>query len=153
MKRDRTTLRAPILRRRARSSSVAVTSTSEEPAPAIAESTRWGGGIPAAGGAWYGRRDLASRPESRPVPTSANPPRRSGSLGLLLSAGFPTPFAEEASSDAPLKAAALAIGATVGGAGGVLVKAIIRSSVVSYGDAWILGSAAGVGVIVLYLLL
>ncbi len=122
-------------------------------APAITESTGWGGEIPAAGGAWHGRSDLASRPESRPVPKSASPSRRSGSLSLLLFAGFPTPYAEEVSSDAPLKAAALAIGATVGGAGGVLVKAITRSSAVSYGDAWILGSAAGVGVIVLYLLL
>lgn len=63
------------------------------------------------------------------------------------------PIAAEVGRDAPLKAAAFAIGGAIGGATGVLVKALIGANNVTYGDAWIIGGAAGVGVVLVYLLL
>lgn len=63
------------------------------------------------------------------------------------------PLAAQVSRDAPLREAALAIGATIGGAGGALFKAVFGAPNLSYGDAWVIGSAAGVGVVVLYLLI
>lgn len=122
-------------------------------APAIAEPTSSIRAVPVVTVSQLCHREPEGESEAAPVPMPAHLPRRSLSLGLLPLATFPAPYAEEVSPDAPLKAAALAIGATIGGAGGVLVKTIIRSSAVSYGDAWIIGSATGVGVIVLYLLL
>jgi hypothetical protein len=62
-------------------------------------------------------------------------------------------FAAQVAEDTPQKAAALAIGGALGGAGGVLVKAVLGAANLSYGDASVIGGAIGVFVVVLYLLL
>ena len=51
------------------------------------------------------------------------------------------------------RAAALAIGAAVGSAAGVLFKLLAGAKELSYDDAGIIGAAAGVGVVVVYLLI
>jgi hypothetical protein len=67
-------------------------------------------------------------------------------LFLLLPAGA------QVTKDAPAKAGALAICAAIGGAGGVFIKACVGAKHLSYGDAWAVGSAAGIAVGVIYLL-
>jgi hypothetical protein len=63
------------------------------------------------------------------------------------------PLAAKVAQDTPARAAALTMWAVIGGAGAVFVKVCGGGGNLSYGDAWVVGSAAGVAMGVIYLLI